>query len=73
MTTRDAGGRDLPTAARRADLLAIAGDLVELILMWLQRSRERRQLDGFGDQMLKDLGVSRADVEREVSKPFWRR
>jgi uncharacterized protein YjiS (DUF1127 family) len=73
MATRDAGGRDLPMVARRADWLEIAGDLIELALVWLQRSRERRQLDSFGDYMLKDLGVSRADVDREVSKPFWRR
>lgn len=73
MAARDLGGRDLPTVAPRADLLDLAGDVVELALVWLQRSRERRQLDSFGDHMLKDIGVSRADVDREVSKPFWRR
>jgi uncharacterized protein YjiS (DUF1127 family) len=72
MTARDAGGRDLPTEASRAGLSDVGGDLVELALVWLQRIRERRQLDSLGDHMLKDLGISRADVDREVSKPFWR-
>ena len=30
-------------------------------------------LGALGDHMLKDIGVSRADVEREVRKTFWRR
>jgi len=72
MAVRDAGDRRL-AAAHRADPLDLVGDLVELVLVWLQRSRERLQLGSFGDHMLKDLGVSRADVDREVSKPFWRR
>ena len=72
MAVRDAGERHL-TVAPHADLLDLVGDLVELALVWLQRSRERRQLGSFGDHILKDLGVSRADVDHEVSKPFWRR
>lgn len=72
MAVRDAGERHLATTPR-ADLLDLVGDLVELVLVWLQRSRERRQLGSFGDHMLKDLGVSRADIDHEVSKPFWRR
>ena len=34
--------------------------------------RERRQLAGLSDDMLKDIGVSRADVEHVVEKPFWK-
>jgi uncharacterized protein YjiS (DUF1127 family) len=49
-----------------------AARLCDIILMWLQRARERRQLDELGEHLLKDVGVSRADVEREVRKPFWR-
>ena len=44
----------------------------EQILSWLERARQRRQLAQLGDHMLKDIGLSRADVEAEASKPFWR-
>jgi uncharacterized protein YjiS (DUF1127 family) len=37
-----------------------------------RRIRERRALDRLDDAMLRDIGISRADVELEVSKPFWR-
>jgi uncharacterized protein YjiS (DUF1127 family) len=45
----------------------------DVLLLWLQRWRERRQLDALSDHMLKDIGVSRADIELEVRKTFWRR
>ena len=44
----------------------------EQALAWLERARQRRQLQQLGDHMLKDIGLSRADVEAEASKPFWR-
>ena len=40
-------------------------------LAWLERARQRRQLRQLGDHMLKDIGLSRADVDAEASKPFW--
>jgi uncharacterized protein YjiS (DUF1127 family) len=49
------------------------GTMINVLMDWGDRARERRQLDGLGDHMLKDLGVSRVEVEREVNKPFWRR
>jgi uncharacterized protein YjiS (DUF1127 family) len=44
-----------------------------LILDWMTRDRERRHLHGLSDRMLKDIGLSRADLEREAGKRFWRR
>ena len=38
---------------------------------WHDRARERRELRGLPDHALKDFGASRADAEREGSKPFW--
>ena len=35
--------------------------------------RERRALQAMDDAALKDMGLSRADVEGELAKPFWRR
>ncbi|HYD99329.1 MAG TPA: DUF1127 domain-containing protein [Alphaproteobacteria bacterium] len=38
----------------------------------LDRRRGRRHLATLTDDMLRDIGLSRADVESELSKPFWR-
>jgi uncharacterized protein YjiS (DUF1127 family) len=46
--------------------------VVEGVLGWFERTRQRRQLSELSDHMLKDIGLSRADVEAEVAKPFWR-
>ncbi|MGH6904284.1 MAG: DUF1127 domain-containing protein [Geminicoccaceae bacterium] len=43
----------------------------EVLLTWLERTRQRRQLGQLSPHMLKDIGLSRADVEAEVTKPFW--
>lgn len=37
-----------------------------------ERWRQRRALLSLDDHLLKDIGVSRADVEREVAKMPWR-
>ncbi len=42
-----------------------------LVATWAERRRQRRALLGLGDAMLKDVGLSRADVTLEGSKPFW--
>ena len=54
------------------DVVPIVDRVIETPIAWLERMRERRQLAGLSDGMLKDIGVSRADVEHVVEKPFWR-
>ena len=44
----------------------------ERLAEWQQRAAGRRALLALGDRALKDIGLSRADVHREVAKPFWR-
>jgi uncharacterized protein YjiS (DUF1127 family) len=39
---------------------------------WQERARERHHLARLDEHMLRDIGISRADIMREVSKPFWR-
>jgi uncharacterized protein YjiS (DUF1127 family) len=46
--------------------------LFNVVLRWQDRARERYALQTFDDHMLRDIGLSRADVVREASKPFWR-
>ena len=61
----------LETGFRKAvrDLL----ELLEMVAVWSQRSRERRQLMTLDDRMLQDIGVSRSDAWREFEKPVWRK
>jgi len=42
------------------------------LTMWSERRRQRTDLANMPDAMLKDIGITRADVWREVNKPFWR-
>jgi uncharacterized protein YjiS (DUF1127 family) len=46
--------------------------IVDLMLLWRERARSRQQLLRLNDDLLKDIGLSRADVHREAVKPFWR-
>ncbi len=47
------------------------GDIVALVTRWTGRSAQRRRLRELDDHLLRDMGLTRADVEREASKPFW--
>jgi uncharacterized protein YjiS (DUF1127 family) len=42
------------------------------LLTWIECYRQRRILYALSDHMLKDIGISRADAEREIGKRFWR-
>lgn len=45
----------------------------DLLMTWQERSRQRRQLASLSDRMLRDIGLTRADVMAESTKPFWQR
>jgi len=47
--------------------------VIDTLLTWQERSRQRRDLARLPDHLLKDIGLSAADVAAEVSKPAWRR
>ena len=63
-------GRIVPARQRFPSNLSKSFDV---LLLWLQRLRERHQLAGLSDHVLKDIGVTRADVDGETRKAFWRR
>jgi uncharacterized protein YjiS (DUF1127 family) len=45
---------------------------VDAMATWHDRRRQRFALARLDDRMLRDIGLTMADVEAEVSKPFWR-
>jgi uncharacterized protein YjiS (DUF1127 family) len=47
--------------------------LVDTLLEWRRLARQRRDLASLDDRALHDIGISRADVFAETTKPFWRR
>jgi uncharacterized protein YjiS (DUF1127 family) len=48
------------------------GTMVDMLLTWQRRHKDRLHLMSLDDHMLHDIGISLADVEQEASKPFWR-
>lgn len=41
-------------------------------LSWAERARQRRALRELDDWLLRDIGLTRRQVEGECAKPFWR-
>ena len=56
-------------ASRVADM---AGRVVDLLATWRRRAADREHLLTLDDGLLRDIGLSRANVEFEAGKPFWR-
>jgi uncharacterized protein YjiS (DUF1127 family) len=54
------------------EALAHVSEMLIVLLDWLYRARERRQLLGLSDNALKDFGANRVDAVGEGNKPFWR-
>lgn len=43
-----------------------------MIKAWDKRARQRHELKGLSDHTLNDIGVSRAEINKEAHKPFWK-
>jgi uncharacterized protein YjiS (DUF1127 family) len=48
----------------------VAGAAAALRAWWRNR-QERRALAGLDDNLLRDVGLTRADVDGEYDRPFW--
>lgn len=46
--------------------------LVATFREWRRRAHERAHLARLDDRMLQDIGLTRADAEFVINKPFWR-
>ena len=44
----------------------------EQVSAWRQRSRQRRDLKAATPRLLDDMGITEAQRQQEVSKPFWK-
>ncbi len=62
------GGERAPS--RR--LWRFAGRAVATVREWRRRGRERALLAQLDERMLRDIGLSRAEAEYMINKPFWR-
>ena len=47
-------------------------DVLGLVATLYDRWMQRQNLAELDERMLRDIGISRADVDREAAKPFWR-
>ncbi len=47
-------------------------EAVTTVLSWQHRIRERNQLQLLDQRMLRDIGLTRVDIDVETRKPFWR-
>ena len=73
----DAGHGALPASTsgastRVAAFLLVARRMAHMVWVWHSRAESRRALSMLSDHVLRDIGLTRADVDREVMKPFWR-
>jgi len=59
-------------AWRRKEPIHPVAAAIALIARWIERARQRRALVGLDDHVLRDIGVTRVEAEREWEKPFWR-
>jgi uncharacterized protein YjiS (DUF1127 family) len=62
--------------ARDASAFRSFGDammrVVDTLLIWHERTRQRRLLAAAENEILRDIGIGRAEIAAETDKPFWR-
>lgn len=46
--------------------------VIDRVLTAMEIYRQRRALANLDDRLLKDIGISRCDVEREITRSIWR-
>ena len=52
-------------------LQAFLGNAFGRLLRWHELARQRRALLALNERMLRDIGITRAEAEREARRPFW--
>jgi len=65
-----------PTASveRRSSPISGFGHVRRVLSEWRARAADRRAWRYIADEhIMSDIGISRAEFMREISKPFWRK
>ena len=58
-----------PTHTDRCRAVLMAA--IATVVLWWERGRSRRVLATLDGHELQDIGVTRAEAQLEVEKPFW--
>lgn len=58
-------------AALGAPGRSLPGRMLALLALWVFRARSRARLRELPPHLLRDIGIGRAEAEREAAKPFW--
>ena len=68
-------GATAPRSHRPAGrwVAGLFGRAVATVREWQQRNRERQALAGFDERLLRDIGLTPAEAEFLINKPFWRK
>ncbi|MBT4089831.1 MAG: DUF1127 domain-containing protein [Deltaproteobacteria bacterium] len=45
---------------------------IRLLAAWMQRVDSRQKLKTLSDRSLKDIGLTRLEIQEEILKPFWK-
>jgi uncharacterized protein YjiS (DUF1127 family) len=59
--------------ARPLGITGLLTAFADRVPMWQERARGRHLLKQLDDRMLRDIGLSPADVAQECAKHFWQR
>jgi uncharacterized protein YjiS (DUF1127 family) len=57
---------------RHRGLTGLLHATAKLVRLWRRRFREREQLARLDHRLLRDVGITSIEAEREINKPFWR-
>lgn len=60
-----------PMTSTRTHRMFSWNQVISRIAEWQRRSRSRHELEYLSDATLRDIGITRCDVHRELHKPFW--